>query len=438
MRIRIAAAMVALVVTLLMTGSALIVSRSFALSMERERARALSEEAAIARAVLLELSAGDAPFDVAARAQGRYGSRTLRVTLVDGGAAPAGEALPQARGMDELLKTQARATLLCGESRTLYIAHALGGGLTLLLGSDVSPMYALRAELARSSALLCAAGALLSCALAAGLSGVLMRPVRALSRAARAMGDGAYHTPLPPAHRDEIGELTRAFSSMAQAVGEREAALRDEANRRQELIDALAHEMRTPLTAILGGARLLQRARLPREQQHAQLEAIAREAVRLSAMDERLLLLTRLGHEAPQMRPFSALEMAREALSAFENVALDGDDAQFVGERELTIVLLRNLVVNAQRAGGEAPVRVTLLPDGFAVADKGCGMTAEQIARAFEPFYKADKARSRNAGGAGLGLTLCRRIAQLHGGTLDIASAPGEGTRIVYRFVTTL
>ena len=162
---------------------------------------------------------------------------------------------------------------------------------------------------------------------------------------------------------------------------------------------------------------------------------MAHEAARLSQMDERLLQLTRLEHEAPVMERFSSMEMAREALAVFDGVALCGEDAPFYAERELTIQLLRNLVVNAQRAGGEEPVRVELLPDGFAVADRGCGMTQEEVSRAFDAFYKADKARTRNAGGAGLGLTLCARIAALHGGKLTIDSAPGEGTRVVYHFV---
>ena len=102
------------------------------------------------------------------------------------------------------------------------------------------------------------------------------------------------------------------------------------------------------------------------------------------------------------------------------------------------ILLLRNLVVNAQRAGGEAPVCVTLHPDGFDVTDCGCGMTEEQLAHAFEPFYKADKARTRGAGGAGLGLSLCRKIARLHRGDVRIESEIGKGTRVCYRFDTSL
>ena len=164
---------------------------------------------------------------------------------------------------------------------------------------------------------------------------------------------------------------------------------------------------------------------------------MVREAQRLSDMDERLLQMTDLEHSEVRMEAFSSIDMAREALSVFDGVVLRGEDAPFMGERELTIQLLRNLVVNAQRAGGDTPVVVTLAPDGFAVADTGCGMTREQMAQAFEPFYKADKARSRGAGGAGLGLALYRKIAALHHGDLRIDSKPGRGTTVVYHFDTT-
>ena len=94
--------------------------------------------------------------------------------------------------------------------------------------------------------------------------------------------------------------------------------------------------------------------------------------------------------------------------------------------------LLRNLVVNAQRAGGTKRVCVRMQKNGFAVEDHGRGMTNEQIRHAFEPFYRADKSRARAAGGAGLGLTLCDRIAKLHGGTLRIDSTPGVGTTVTF------
>lgn len=438
MRKRIALCMVALVLTLLGPGMALVVSRSFALTMERERARALGEEAAIARALTLETAEGNVGRSTASTLQTRYGSNELTIYLLQNGETITGEALPTVQKLPELLNTETRATLLDGVSERLLIAHALDGEITLLTALDVSPVYALRRELLRGAAALGLIGLALAGALAIWISGVLTRPLSQLADAAAKLADGDYAAPLPAAKNDEMNALIRAFSRMSTAIDERETALRTQAEERQALIDALAHEMRTPLTAILGGARLLQQSRLSGSQQSELLDTMAREASRLSTMDERLLLLTRLDHEAPAFAPFDSQAMAREALSVFNGVRLEGDDAVFVGERELTILLLRNLVVNAQRAGGKEAVRVTLHPDGFDVTDYGCGMTKEQIARAFEPFYKADKARTRSAGGAGLGLPLCRKIARLHHGELHMESEIGRGTRVCYRFDTSL
>lgn len=438
MRKRIALCMVALVLTLLGPGMALVVSRSFALTMERERARALGEEAAIARALTLETAEGNVGRSTASTLQTRYGSNELTIYLLQNGETITGEALPTVQKLSELLNTETRATLLDGVSERLLIAHALDGEITLLTALDVSPVYALRRELLRGAAALGLIGLALAGALAIWISGVLTRPLSQLADAAAKLADGDYTAPLPAAKNDEMNALIRAFSRMSAAIDERETALRTQAEERQALIDALAHEMRTPLTAILGGARLLQQSRLSGSQQSELLDTMAREASRLSTMDERLLLLTRLDHEAPAFAPFDSQAMAREALSVYDGVRLEGDDAVFVGERELTILLLRNLVVNAQRAGGKEAVRVTLHPDGFDVTDYGCGMTKEQIARAFEPFYKADKARTRSAGGAGLGLPLCRKIARLHHGKLHMESEIGRGTRVCYRFDTSL
>lgn len=392
MRTKIVAAMTALVLLLFPLGAFMIVHQGFSLTMERERARALSEEAAVARAVALELSgkSKEGVFTTASSLQRRYGSQVLAVALVYRGEMMAGNERPQVQGMEELLETQGRATLLDGSTQKLFIAHKLSDDLTLLLASDVSAVYEFRHELAFWAGGLSFVGVVLSCMLSVIVSGWLARPFRQL------------------------------------------------AAQRQELIDALAHEMRTPLTAILGGVRLLERANLDEERRVRLLGSMAKEAQRLSDMGERLLMITRLEHDAPEFAPFSSMEMAREALDAFDSVILEGEDAVFTGERELMICLLRNLVVNGMRAGGTEPVRVTLMKNGFSVTDSGCGMTKEQIARAFDPFYKADKSRARTHGGAGLGLTLCQKIACLHGGKLEIESEVGIGTRVVYHFDTSL
>lgn len=150
MRKRIALCMVALVLTLLGPGMALVVSRSFELTMERERARALGEEAAIARALTLETAEGNVGRSTASTLQTRYGSNELTIYLLQNGETITGEALPTVQKLPELLNTETRATLLDGGSERLLIAHALDGEITLLTALDVSPVYALRSELLRA------------------------------------------------------------------------------------------------------------------------------------------------------------------------------------------------------------------------------------------------------------------------------------------------
>lgn len=152
MRKRIALCMAALVLALLGPGMALVVSRSFSLTMERERARALGEEAAIARAVALETASNRLDRYEASTLQKRYSSKEMAVYLLRNGEPITGEALPEAEKLPELLNTAARATLLDRPGERLLIAHALGDGVLLLAALDVAPVYALRRALMRGAA----------------------------------------------------------------------------------------------------------------------------------------------------------------------------------------------------------------------------------------------------------------------------------------------
>ena len=184
MRKRIALCMAALVLALLGPGMALVVSRSFGLTMERERARALGEEAAIARAVALETASNRFDRYEASTLQTRYSSKEMAVYLLRDGEPITGEALPEAEKLPELLNTAARATLLDRPGERLLIAHALGDGVLLLAALDVAPVYALRRALMRGAALIVLLGSALAVVLAAWISGLLTRPLRQLSAAA--------------------------------------------------------------------------------------------------------------------------------------------------------------------------------------------------------------------------------------------------------------
>ena len=111
------------------------------------------------------------------------------------------------------------------------------------------------------------------------------------------------------------------------------------------------------------------------------------------------------------------------------------------GDETLLYSLLENLIVNALRASEESDrVLVCFRTEGpdcvITVEDHGCGIPAEHIPMLTEPFYRVDKARSRKMGGAGLGLAICQRIVEWHGGTLAIASTVGRGTTVTVRIPT--
>lgn len=439
MKRKMALFMALLALIILPAGTLTVTRMCFSLTMERERTRALSEEAAIARAVAMEISSGKEQnlVSVASGMQGKYGSSSLGVYLLYNGRAMAGGQIPDAPNLETLIASEGRATLLDGQSKTLFISHRLTPAVSLLLSSDVSEVYQFKSTLQKASAVICTAGAFAAALCAFLISGAVLKPLSLLTRAAEKMEKGDYSAEVPSALRDETGILANAFINMKEAVIKREERLVSEAEGRQELINALSHEMRTPLTAILSGAELLKTAKLTEDEKTGILEMISGEGKRLSKMDETLMLLTRLSDREIEKTAFSGLQAAVEAAGVFEGVCVSGDETDFTGDRELMIILIRNLIVNALRAGGTEDVKVEVHQSGFSVTDNGCGMTEEEIERAFEPFYKADKSRTRKNGGAGLGLTISKKIADLHGGSITIESKKGRGTRVVYNPDTT-
>ena len=309
----------------------------------------------------------------------------------------------------------------------------------MILLRDISDLYLLRNNY-QSLAFGCAGiASVLLCILAMIFAGILTHPIRNLTHAAQAL---AKHTgqeiPLPVARRDEIGALAQAFSDMQEAIQTRENKLRDESNSRQALLDALAHEMRTPLTSLLGNARLLQ-GELPTEERKRIADSMAREIYRLSDMDQQLMKLTTLRHENIESESVSVLSILNDTAERLNQQAdgitieVTGQDSILYGDRELLSLLSDNLTANAIHAS-EPGMKILLIAEshGFSVQDQGIGMTEETIQRACEPFWKADKARTRSQGGAGLGLSLCQQIAELHQGTLSFDSSPGVGTKVIF------
>lgn len=443
MRKQIALAMILLVLLIMPVSLWLIVQQSFDLSMTQIKSSALQEEAAIARAVTAEIRGSNdsvyrAANMIAQELQAKYGSPQMQLWLLNQETPMAGAVLPEGYASTGLSSVENRSSYLASDNATLYIAHPLTGDITLVAALDVSSVYDLRNKQQTYACIICGLGLLLAGIIAFWISGSLTKPLYALTRSAKALQQGDASIPLPARRDDEIGLLTEAFAHMSDAVQAREKDLADQAQQRQELIDALAHEMRTPLTAIIGSARLLEQDDGTPAIRKRMTNLIVQESNRLAHMDDDLMKLTQMNHDTLDISSFSSYDMAKEALSVYQDIELTGDDTVFTGDRQLLIQMMRNLTTNALRSGTTCPVIVALHHDGFDVVDQGRGMTEDQIAHAFEPFWKADKARTRQNGGAGLGLTLCQRIVQAHQGTLTIRSIVDSGTTVSFRFATPL
>ena len=331
-----------------------------------------------------------------------------------------------------LLDKKERTSYLSDSEEALYIVHPLDEHYTLITRSDFSVFYQMLREQTAAGIRICIGGLVIAAVLSLLISGRITRRLRILSRSADAVRSGSAINLEPSAKKDEIGKLTNTFIAMNDAIIQREENLREDARQRQALIDALAHEMRTPLTSIVSAARLIQKGGDMVQMREEMCDLIVKESQRLAEMDENLMKLTRMHTAELKTETFSLLEMAQEALAVTPDAVLTGEDSTVTADRDLIIHLMRNLVNNAIKSGTLTPVRVTLHPRGFSVSDEGRGMTPEEVSRCTEAFWKADPARTRASGGAGLGLTLCQNIARLHGTELVIRSTPGKGTTVEF------
>jgi two-component system OmpR family sensor kinase len=248
-----------------------------------------------------------------------------------------------------------------------------------------------------------------------------------------------------PDSATEVGRLGAAFNAMLDRIQEafraREAS---EAKVRRFAADA-SHELRTPLTSIRGYAELYRAGALakPDELQDA-MGRIESEAERMGSLVEELLQLARLDQE--QEMEFAEVDLGDIATDAVNDaravepdrpiaVAVEGDAPVVVrGNDPALRQVLANLLGNVRaHTPAGTPASVTVTRNGtsaiVAVADEGPGMEEDVASHVFERFYRADVARTRAAGGSGLGLSIVESIARAHGGSASVASAPGEGTR---------
>lgn len=315
--------------------------------------------------------------------------------------------------------------------------------LELAYNRDISGLYAQQEELNRFFVMINWIVGPLLVVLLYLLIRHLTKPLKLLSETTKTIAEGNYSNRVELNSRDEFGELAVNFNRMASVIEQRITDLAGMAEDKQRMVDNLAHELRTPLTSMQGFAELLTTANIDQEDQVKAGRYILSETVRLKNLAFKLLDLSVLRHQP--------LVLAKvDVASLFDTVAqteqqrvkengllleMNSSISAVWGDADLLAALLVNLIENAIPVSPPGQtIRVLAYPqDGegvLEVQDSGSGMTDEQSRRAFEPFYRADSSRSRAYGHAGLGLSLCRQIAEAHQARIELLSAPGEGTHI--------
>ena len=297
--------------------------------------------------------------------------------------------------------------------------------------------------------------------------GKVLRPLGVLTEAAKKFGEGDLKVRVFVKGKDEIGVLAQAFNQMAGRVEGQVEDLR-------LLLGALTHEIKTPMTTIIGYGESLLCLKLTKEQQEHALMGICRGGRRLERLCGKLLAMVGMYAMSPvrdkeygaedcspdggrrnqggkeertkgleqeiRMEPVAVRELFREAeeeLSPFIEernikIILEAEGEPVINaDRELFVSLLYNLIHNsikASRPGG----RIWLKADGekLSVRDEGAGIREEDLPHVWEAFFMSDKSRSRSEGGSGLGLALADRIVKLHGMRADIKSREGKGTKV--------
>ena len=428
----------------------------FEISVERETGQALDENSILCFAFETAALNVPAKYDVLQdstveqlasklESSGQNASRMLRISNEEKQALYASDGFE----MDDALLSQTDASTKA--YRTIYLnghyyvqtastVNALDRVLYLETLRDVSVVFDERAMGFRVYRQVTVVMLLLGMAAMHLISFLLTKPIRHLTRATKKMAAGDYAYRARKVSNDELGQLTLDFNHMAEALEENINKLEDEIQAKEDFVGAFAHELKTPLTAIIGYADMLRSRKLDEEKSFLSANYIYTEGKRLEAMSIRLLDIMVTRHGQAQFQEVQAESLFQYLQAMFRT----NEDMNFVytfeegivwAESNLIITVLINLMDNAVKAsepGSTIEVKGMVREKGylFQVKDYGMGIAEEEIQKITKAFYMVDKSRARERNGAGLGLALCAEILSLHHSSLSIESKLGEGTCI--------
>ncbi len=238
---------------------------------------------------------------------------------------------------------------------------------------------------------------------------------------------------LPPDAGDEVRKLSRALTGLSQRVG-------DFVQRERNFTRDASHELRTPLTVIRVATDLMMADPENSPRTRRSLSRIQQAGRDMEAVIEAFLILAREADVAPQSEEFDVREIVSAEVERIRpllaerpvTITLHDEGApHLVAPPHVLRVMVGNLLGNAARFTETGEIEVRMMPDRVVIRDSGIGMSPEVLAKAFDPFFRADFAEGD---GKGMGLSIVRRLGERFGWPVSLASAPGQGTTAVIRF----
>ena len=329
------------------------------------------------------------------------------------------------------------------DKRYLIVSGALQvGGETMFLDMayNITPLFETRSaqEKVYQSVFLFL---IVICALLSySISRILTRPLSELSKTSQAISNGNFSKRCDVKSNDEVGRLAVDFNTMVDE-------LENNIKQQESFISSFAHEMKTPMTSVIGYADLIRSQMLSEKEVYESANFIVSEGRRLEGLSQKLLELFVLKEKAAVLSSASPSLLIEELVShlapVYEKQGIILKCTCEAGccllESDLFKSLLINLWDNARKAmenGGTISVKSVMTDDGcrITVSDNGTGIPDESLSHLTEAFYRVDKSRSRAQGGAGIGLALCKEIASLHNGSIGFESELGVGTTVTVEF----
>ncbi len=271
----------------------------------------------------------------------------------------------------------------------------------------------------------------------------LTKPIHKLIYAVKKIRSGDYTERVEYKEKDEVGILAADFNGMAEQLEEKIKLLKETAKKQEELAGSLAHEIRTPLTAMIGYADLIKRSKLEEQDFLYAVDYIISEGKRLEALSNKMMQLLIEKNATPNYTVSTVQNLLEDALEAMKpvfdkkKIAVKKSSINFSIRADME--LMKNVLLNILDNGGKAAGvngEITIesgCKSGnvwISITDNGMGMPKEEISKIQEAFYRVDKSRSRADGGAGLGLAICSNIMNIHKGEILFESEVGKGTTV--------